>query len=93
MLTITDTAGTLVTEIVNRAVSTDTGGLRIAETTGDRFSVSVAEAPGVDEVVAAQGDARVFMDEPVAEALDDKVLDARRGEDGAVEFLISTRKD
>lgn len=92
MLTITDTAGTIVTDLVGRSVSTDTGGLRIVGAAGDQFAVSIAEAPAADEVIAAQGEARVFMDEPVAVALDDKVLDARRGEDGAVQFLISTRQ-
>lgn len=91
MLTITDNASIVVSDIVGRAVTTDTGGLRIAEAAGDQFSVSVAEAPAETEVVAAQGPARVFMDQPVADALDDKVLDARVDDDGSVQFLISTQ--
>jgi iron-sulfur cluster assembly protein len=89
VLTITDNASLVVSDIVSRAVTTDTGGLRIVEVPGDQFAVSVAEAPATAEVVAEQAGARVFMDEPVAAALDDKVLDAHVDEDGAVRFLIA----
>ena len=91
MLTITDTAGLVVNDIVARTVTTDTGGLRIVETHGDQFAVSVADAPAAAEVVAEQAGARVFMDAPVATALDDKVLDARVDENGSVRFLIATQ--
>ena len=91
MLTITDNAGLVVSDIVGRAVTTDTGGLRIVEAPDEKFAVSVADAPTATEIVATQGEARVFMDQPVAQALDDKVLDARVGDDGAVQFLISAQ--
>ncbi len=91
MLTITDNASLVVSDIVGRAVTTDTGGLRIVGAPDEKFAVSVADAPTDSEIVAAQGSARVFMDQPVAESLDDKVLDARVGDDGAVQFLISTQ--
>jgi iron-sulfur cluster assembly protein len=42
-------------------------------------------------LVAEQSGARVFMDAPVAAVLDDKVLDARVDEDGAVQFLIAVQ--
>ncbi|GEM_PF-890763 len=92
MLTITDNAELVVTDIVSRAVTTDTGGLRIVEAPDEKFAVSVADAPAETEVVAEHGTARVFMDLPVASALDDKVLDARVGDDGAVQFLITARQ-
>lgn len=92
MLTITDNAGLVVSDIVARAVTTDTGGLRIVEAPEEQFAVSVADAPTEAEIVAEQAGARVFMDEPVAAALDDKVLDARVDEDGAVQFLISAQQ-
>lgn len=93
MLTITDNAGLIVSDIVNRAVTTDTGGLRIAEAPHAQFSVSIAEAPAESDVIAEHGAARVFMDEPAAEVLSDKVLDARLGDDGGVEFLIAQRDE
>lgn len=89
MLTITDNASLVVSDIVSRAVTTDTGGLRIVEAPGDQFAVSVAEAPAAADVVAEQAGARVFMDGPVATALDDKVLDAHVDEGGAVRFVIA----
>jgi iron-sulfur cluster assembly protein len=93
VLTITDNAGVVVNDIVSRAVTTDTGGLRIVEVPGDQFAVSVADAPGSTEVIAERAGARVFMDEPVAAVLDDKVLDAHVDEDGAVRFLIAPQRD
>jgi iron-sulfur cluster assembly protein len=91
MLTITENAGLVVSDIVSRAVTTDTGGLRIVEAPDDQFAVSVAEGPTATELVAEQSGARVFMDAPVAAVLDDKVLDARVDEDGAVQFLIAVQ--
>jgi iron-sulfur cluster assembly protein len=89
VLTITETAGLVVNDIVSRTVTTDTGGLRIIEGPGDQFAVSIADAPAAAEIVAEQAGARVFMDEPVATVLDDKVLDAQVDQDGSVRFLIS----
>lgn len=90
MLTITDNAGVLVNDLVSRAVPTDTGGIRIAAREGE-FAVSVDQAPTATDVVAENGGARVFMDGTVAEVLDDKVLDARVGDDGGVQFLIAAQ--
>lgn len=92
MLTITENAGLVVSDIVSRAATTDTGGLRIVGASDDQFAVSVADAPTPAEIVAEQAGARVFMDEPVAAVLDDKVLDARVDDDGAVRFLISAQQ-
>lgn len=89
MLTITDNAGALVTDLVSKGVATDTGGIRIAAA-DDRFAVSLAEAPLGADVVAANGAARVFMEPPIADVLADKVLDARLGDDGDVQFLIAS---
>jgi iron-sulfur cluster assembly protein len=93
VLTITDNAGLVVSDIVSRTVTTDTGGLRIVEAPGEQFAVSVAEAPEMTEIVAERAGARVFMEEPVAAVLDDKVLDAHVDDDGAVRFLISPNPD
>lgn len=90
MLTITDNAGIIVSDLVARSVSTDTGGLRIAAA-NDEFAVSVAAAPNGADVVAENGSARVFMEAPIAEVLDDKVLDARLADDGGVQFLLAAR--
>jgi iron-sulfur cluster assembly protein len=90
VLTITDNAGVLVTDLVSKGVSTGTGGIRIAAA-DDRFAVTLAEAPIGADVVAENGAARVFMEPPIAEVLSDKVLDARLADDGDVQFLIASR--
>ena len=90
MLTITDNAGIIVSDLVSRAVTTDTGGIRIVAA-DDQFALSVADSPDGSDIVAANGTARVFMEQEVAEVLDDKVLDARLSEDGAVQFLIGVQ--
>lgn len=90
MLTITDNAGIIVSDLVARSVSTDTGGIRIAAANNE-FAVSVAAAPSGEDVVAENGTARVFMEAPIAEVLDDKVLDARLADDGGVQFLLAAR--
>lgn len=90
MLTITDNAGIIVSDLVARSVSTDTGGIRIAAANNE-FAVSVAAAPSGADVVAENGTARVFMEAPIAEVLDDKVLDARLADDGGVQFLLAAQ--
>lgn len=90
MLTITDNAGVIVTDLVSRGVTTDTGGIRIAAVE-NQFAVSLAESPQGSDVVAENGAARVFMDQEVAEVLDDKVLDATLADDGGVQFVIAAR--
>jgi iron-sulfur cluster assembly protein len=90
VLTITDNAGIIVSDLVSRAVTTDTGGIRIVAA-DDQFALSVADSPDGSDIVAANGTARVFMEQEVAEVLDDKVLDARLADDGGVQFLISAQ--
>jgi len=87
MLTITETAGTVVSNIVTQAGSPETGGLRIGDQ-GDQFAVSIADAPAAEEIVVEDHGARIFLTTAVADTLDDKVLDAQVGEDGSVRFAI-----
>jgi hypothetical protein len=90
MLTLTETASTVVSNIVSQTGTAATGGLRIDEQ-DNQFAVSVAEAPAPEEVVVEDGAARVFLGSAVAETLDDKVLDAQVDEDGSVRFAIGTQ--
>ncbi|WP_353807148.1 iron-sulfur cluster assembly accessory protein [Agromyces sp. SYSU T00194] len=90
MLTLTETASTVVKTIVAQTPGLDDGGLRINtdQPGGTEFAVSVAPAPeDSDAVVEAEG-AKVFLGQFAALALDDKVLDAQVGEDGTVRFAI-----
>jgi Fe-S cluster assembly iron-binding protein IscA len=89
MLTLTDNAATVVKDIIDRAPGTDTGGLRIdQEAPGQGFAANVVAVAEPGDTVVEAGGARVFLEESAAEALDDKVLDARVDDKGAVMFAI-----
>lgn len=93
MLTLTDTASSVVKTIVAQSPSTDTGGLRIqgTGTPETEFQVSVAEAPEASDSVVERDGARVFLEPGAAMVLDDKVLDAQVAQDGSVRFAISAQ--
>ena len=93
MLTLTDNAATIVKDLADRSVGTDTGGLRIATTTEDasNFEVTVAPVPQPQDQVVSSAGANVFLEENAAAVLADKQLDANRDDDGAVRFSISPR--
>jgi len=87
MLTLTDTASAVVSNIVGQSTESETGGLRINQE-GAQLNLSIAEAPAAEEVVVENAGARVFLANGAAEALDDKVLDAHVEQDGSVRFAI-----
>lgn len=90
MLNLTDTASTVVKEIVRRNDDTEGAGLRIEAESPQAtdFGVSVVPTPSAQDAVVEQAGARVYLDESAAAALDDKTLDARVDEDGRVAFDI-----
>lgn len=90
MLTVTATASDAIRQLVDNAGSAEDGGIRIAagEPTeqGTPLALSIADGPEPgDEVVA--GEASVFLEPKVAEALDGTVLDAEVNE-GEVAFAL-----
>lgn len=89
MLTLTETATTVVKTIVAQDPNAEASGLRInGEPGAPNLTVAVVAAPEAgDSVVEAEG-ARVFLEENAAIALSEKTLDAAVGEDGAVSFAI-----
>jgi Fe-S cluster assembly iron-binding protein IscA len=90
MLTLTDTASTVVKEIVDRSGAPAGAGLRI-DTEGDsatQFAVEIAPEPQERDAIVEQAGARVYLAEHAAQALDDKTLDAHLGEDGRVAFDV-----
>lgn len=93
MLTLTDTATTVVKSIVEKAAQADAAGLRIhgdsADATNFNVAVVTAAEPG-DAIVEADG-ARVFLEPNASRALDDKVLDAEVSDAGAVTFALTAR--
>lgn len=90
MLTLTDTASTVVKEIVDRSGAPAGAGLRIdsEDDTGTEFGVVIAPSPEDRDAVIEQAGARVYLAENAAKALDDKTLDAHVDEDGRVAFDI-----
>ena len=90
MLTLTETAVTVVKSIVNQDPTVTDGALRIHHGQGtDRdFEIAVvADGQPGDAVVESAG-ARVFVAESATAVLDDKTLDAEVGENGAVTFAL-----
>ncbi|QAV70022.1 iron-sulfur cluster assembly accessory protein [Salinibacterium sp. UTAS2018] len=89
MLTLTETATTVVKTIVEQDPDAQASGLRInGEPGAPNLTVAVVAAPEAgDSVVEADG-ARVFLEENASVALSDKTLDANVGENGAVNFAV-----
>nr|WP_274637470.1 Fe-S cluster assembly protein HesB [Microbacterium bovistercoris] len=91
MLTLTENAATAVKSIVSNDAEVDTAGLRIhtADDPAQGFALSVAPAPESEDAVVEEAGARVFLDAGATVALDDQVLDAQVGDDGAVRFGLA----
>lgn len=92
MLTLTDTASAVVTNIVGQSSQSETGGLRIDQE-GEQLNLSIADAPAPEETVVENSGARVFLANGAADALDDKILDARVEQDGSVRFAIGDQDE
>ncbi|MBA8794832.1 Fe-S cluster assembly iron-binding protein IscA [Friedmanniella endophytica] len=88
MLDLTEGAATVVNQITEAQLGTADGGLRI-DTAGDgNLSVTAVDgAEPADQVVERDG-AKVYVAESAAGVLEDKVLDASIGGDGAVSFAL-----
>lgn len=91
---MTHNAVDVVKRIVEQNVAVDAdAGLRISQDGADgmSFGVAPAEMPEPGDQVLEEGGARIFLDEVAAVSLEDKVLDARVDDDGAVEFAIGSQ--
>ena len=90
MLTLTEDASTIVSQIITQQELGDDGGLRI--TAGDvlnpNLELAVVEQAQPGDHVVAQAGAAVYLDEPAATLLDDKVLHASVDEAGQVNFSV-----
>lgn len=90
MLTLTENASSAVKNLASQ-IPTETGGLRIAEAADPQngYALSLASAPEEGDTVVESDGARVFVDQAASVALDDRILDARVQEDGAVGFALA----
>ncbi len=91
MLTLTETATTVVKSIVSRAPDKADGGLRIINNSedGTQLGVEVVAAPVPGDQVVDTDGARVFLEPSAATVLDNKVLDAQVADTGAVTFSLT----
>jgi iron-sulfur cluster assembly protein len=93
MLTLTENASTIVKDLAGRATGSADGGLRISTTAADvtDYEVSVTPAAQPDDQVVDAAGAHVFLEKNAADALADKVLDAKVDDEGAVRFIIANQ--
>lgn len=90
MLTLTETATTVVKTIVDRDPTVTEGALRIGSTPGNdrEFQIAVVSEPQPGDFVVENDGARVYLEDAANTALDDKTLDAIVGENGSVTFAL-----
>ncbi len=92
MLAITEAAAEAIKGVASSQGAPDGAGLRIATPPEGApeggLEVSLAAVPAEDDEVIDEGGAHVFLESGAAEALDDKLLDARVG-GGRVRFTVS----
>jgi iron-sulfur cluster assembly protein len=93
MLTLTDSASTVVKTITGRTPDVQNAGLRISadEVGAVDFAVAIAPAPEPTDTVVESSGAKVYLEENAAVTLDDKVLDAQVADDGSVQFSIGNQ--
>jgi Fe-S cluster assembly iron-binding protein IscA len=90
MLVLTQTASTVIENLVAREADPQHAGLRIdsAGPQSTEFAVAVTPAPQPGDQVVESGGVRVFLETNASVALESKVLDAQVTEQGAVTFAI-----
>ncbi len=89
MLTLTETASTVVKGIVDRDPNVVDGAMRIATGGTDHdFAISVVSEPQPGDAVVESRGARVFVESGASLALDDKTLDATVTDEGAITFAL-----
>ena len=93
MLDLTTKAAETIRSIADRPELPDDAGLRIADdaTGSGRLTVAAAAQPEDGDHIVEKEGARVFLSPQAAALVDRSVLDARVGEQGGVEFSLSTQ--
>jgi len=90
MLTLTDTATTVVKQIVAGTPDAENGGLRIGSGSPEErdFAVTVVATPEPGDSVVESDGAKVYLEPRTSMILDDKTLDALVGDNGTVTFSL-----
>lgn len=98
MLVLTEAAAEVVKSVTDTPQAPDGTGLRISRPAppepggSSELQLATAAAPGGEDQVVETSGARVFLDPPAAEYLEDKVLDAEVDADGKVRFTLGMQQ-
>lgn len=95
MLTLTESAVSAIRSLTSQREPSEESGLRIM-TRGEgesSFRLALTEGPMAGDQVVEEGGARVFLEAPVAAALDDKALDAQVNDQGDLAFHLADQPD
>jgi len=94
VLALTDQAASIVTAIVTNQSEAETAGLRIHQADKTEasqeaaFAIQIVPQPEETDTVVSSEGSPVYLDELVADELDDKILDAAVDEQGGVSFQV-----
>jgi iron-sulfur cluster assembly protein len=93
VLALTDAAVGVIHDLTTQPGLPEGTGLRITPQpdngSGPAYALSLSQAPDVADEVVQAADTRVYLEQGVAQQLQDKVLDAKIDEQGEIAFLIS----
>ncbi len=99
MLTLTDSATTVVKTLIEQAPDATGAALRISasavsvsELGATDLSLAIARTAEPTDTVVENAGAKVFLEEKAARVLSDKVLDAEVDDEGSVRFSIDVQK-
>jgi iron-sulfur cluster assembly protein len=94
MLTLTDSATSVVKTIIEGTPDVTDAALRISasEVGATDLSLAVATQAEPNDTVIENAGAKVFVEQNAALVLDDKVLDAQIDDEGSVRFSIDVQK-
>lgn len=91
MLSLTPNATSAIRSLTDRPALPAGSGLRfsVAADGSDRLELAAVAEPEPGDSVVEAGGARVFLDAVVAEALDNKILDAGTADNGQIRFRVT----
>jgi iron-sulfur cluster assembly protein len=94
MLTLTDSASTVVKTLIERTPDVADAALRISasEAGATDLSLAVASQAEPNDTVIESAGAKVYLEQNAALVLTDKVLDAQIDDEGSVRFSIDIQK-
>ncbi len=92
MLALTDAAVGVIHDLTTQPGLPEGTGLRITPQpdngTGPAYALSLSQEPDAADEVILAAQSRVYLEQGVAQQLQDKVLDAKVDEQGEIAFLI-----